>query len=32
LHVQVDVPADGFQQSALRTAGATVELLVRRPD
>jgi hypothetical protein len=31
LHVQVDVPAEGFQQSALRTAGATVELLVRRP-
>ena len=30
LHVQVDVPASGFQQSALRIAGATVELVVRR--
>jgi hypothetical protein len=31
LHVQVDVPATGFQQSALRVTGATVELVVRRP-
>ena len=28
LHVQVDVPTEGFMQSALRTAGATVELKV----
>jgi hypothetical protein len=32
LHVQVDVPATGFQQSPLRTAGATVELIARRAD
>jgi hypothetical protein len=32
LHVQVDVAAQDFQQSPLRTRGATVELLVRRPD
>jgi hypothetical protein len=32
LHVQVDVPAKGFQQSALRVAGATVELVVTRPE
>lgn len=30
LHVQVDVPATAFQQSAFRVAGATVELVVRR--
>jgi hypothetical protein len=30
LHVQVDVPATGFQQSAFRVAGATVELVVHR--
>jgi hypothetical protein len=30
LHVQIDVPAQGFQQSALRVAGATVEFLVKR--
>lgn len=30
LHVQVDVPAKGFQQSALRDAGATVEFVVTR--
>jgi hypothetical protein len=29
LHVQVDVAAQGFQQSPLRHEGATVELLVR---
>jgi hypothetical protein len=28
LHVQVDVPAHGFQQSPLRSAGATVEFIV----
>lgn len=32
LHVQVDVPAKGFQPSALRVAGATVELVVMRPE
>jgi hypothetical protein len=31
LHVQVDVPADGFQTSPFRVRGATVELVVRRP-
>jgi hypothetical protein len=30
LHVQLDVPAQGFQQSALRASGATLELVVRR--
>ncbi len=30
LHVQVDVPATGFQQSKFRVAGATVELVVHR--
>jgi hypothetical protein len=30
LLVQVDVPATGFQQSAFRVAGATVEMVVRR--
>jgi hypothetical protein len=30
LHVQVDVEAEGFQQSALRVKGATVELVARR--
>jgi hypothetical protein len=30
LHVQIDVPAQGFQQSPLRTAGATVEFVVKR--
>lgn len=30
VHVQLDVPAQGFQQSALRVAGATVQLVVRR--
>jgi hypothetical protein len=29
LHVQVDVPAQGFQQSAFRVAGASVELVLR---
>lgn len=29
LQVQVDVPADGFQQSPLRTPGAVVELVVQ---
>jgi hypothetical protein len=28
LHVQVDVPADGYMRSALRAAGAVVELAV----
>ena len=31
LHVQVDVPATGFQTSAFRIVGATVELIARRP-
>jgi len=30
VHVQVDVPATGFMQSALRVAGATVELKLSR--
>jgi hypothetical protein len=30
LHVQIDVPAKGFQQSPLRVAGATVEFAVTR--
>lgn len=30
LHVQVDVPATGFLQSAFRVAGATVELVAHR--
>ena len=30
LHVQVDVPASGFQQSPLRVTGATVEFVVHR--
>jgi hypothetical protein len=30
LHVQVDVPAQGFQQSVFRVAGATVDLTVHR--
>jgi hypothetical protein len=30
LHVQVDVAATGFQQSAFRVAGGTVELVVQR--
>ncbi len=30
LHVQVDIPATGFQQSKFRVAGATVELVVHR--
>jgi hypothetical protein len=30
LHVQVDVPATGFQLSAFRVAGATVEMAVRK--
>jgi hypothetical protein len=30
LHVQVDVPATGFQQSPFRAAGSTVELVVRK--
>jgi hypothetical protein len=29
--VQVDVPATGFQTSAFRIVGATVELIARRP-
>jgi hypothetical protein len=29
LHVQVDVPAQGFQQSAFRAEGATVELEIQ---
>ena len=32
LHVQVDVPAQGFQQSAFRVAGAIVEFVIRRPE
>lgn len=31
LHVQVDVPATGFQTSAFRIVGATVEIVARRP-
>jgi hypothetical protein len=31
LHVQVDVPATGFQTSAFRIVSATVELIARRP-
>jgi hypothetical protein len=30
IHLQVDVPATGFMQSALRVAGATVELKLSR--
>jgi len=30
LHVQIDVPAQGFQQSAFRVKGATIELVVKR--
>jgi hypothetical protein len=29
-HVQVDVPAAGFQQSAFRIVGATLEMVVQR--
>lgn len=32
LHAQVDVRADGFMQSPLRTAGAAVELLIRKAE
>jgi hypothetical protein len=31
LHMQVDVPATGFQSSAFRIFGATVEIVARRP-
>jgi hypothetical protein len=30
LHVQIDVPAQGFQQSPLRAVGATVEFLAKQ--
>jgi hypothetical protein len=30
LHIQIDVAAQGFQQSALRVAGAAVEFVVKR--